>query len=154
MSEPRQSSAIGGILIGLLSAALMAPAAALGEDQAFIRTADSAELEWGPCPDFMPDGCAIAVLQGNPAEPNADVFFRLPAGATAPFHRHASAERMVLVSGEMQVRYEGQEPVVLKTGTYAYGPPRLPHDATCRSATDCVLFIAFEEPVDAVAVED
>ena len=154
MSEPRQSSAIGGILIGLLSAALMSPAAALDEDQAFIRTADSAELEWGPCPEFMPAGCAIAVLQGNPAEPNADVFFRLPAGATVPLHRHASAERMVLVSGEMQVRYEGQEAVVLKAGTYAYGPPRLPHDATCRSATDCVLFIAFEEPVDAVAVEE
>ncbi|HUD97509.1 MAG TPA: cupin domain-containing protein [Woeseiaceae bacterium] len=154
MSEPKQLSAIGRILFGLLSTALLAPVAALGDEHAFIRTADSAELEWGPCPEFMPEGCAIAVLQGNPAEPNADVFFRLPAGATAPLHRHASAERMVLVSGEMQVRYEGQEPVVLKTGTYAFGPPRLPHDATCRSATDCVLFIAFEEPVDAVAVED
>ena len=59
--------------------------------------------------------------------------------------------RMVLVSGELQVDYDGQDPVVMRPGTYAYGPARLPHSATCRSAEPCVLFIAFEQPVDAVA---
>jgi hypothetical protein len=41
-------------------------------------TPDDADLDWGPCPEFMPDGCALAILQGDPAQPNADVFFRLP----------------------------------------------------------------------------
>jgi quercetin dioxygenase-like cupin family protein len=58
---------------------------------------------------------------------------------------------MLLVSGEMQVQYEGQEPVVMKAGTYAYGPAGLRHAATCSSDQDCILFIAFEEPVDAIA---
>ncbi len=56
---------------------------------------------------------------------------------------------MVLVSGEMRVNYEGQQPEVLQAGTYAYGPPEVPHTASCESSEPCVLFIAFEEPVDA-----
>lgn len=135
----------------VLVAGLTAQAPVSADEVAFIRTVDSTDIAWGPCPEFMPQGCALAVLQGNPAERNADVFFKLPAGTTAPLHWHTSAERMVLVSGEMTVQYAGQESVVMKAGMYAYGPARLQHVATCSSDQDCVLFIAFEEPVDAIA---
>jgi quercetin dioxygenase-like cupin family protein len=145
---------LSGVTVMALVAGLAAHSPVLAEDDAFIRTADSAEIAWGPCPEFMPEGCALAVLQGNPAERNADVLFKLPAGATAPLHWHSSAERMVLIAGEMRVQYEGQDAVVLTAGTYAYGPARLRHDATCSSAHDCILFIAFEEPVDAVAADE
>ncbi len=125
-----------------------------GDGRAFVRTVDDPELEWVPCPDFLPDDCRIAVLQGDPEEPNADIFFRLQPGTTADYHQHTSAERMVLISGEMEVDYDDQEPVHLRPGTYAYGPARLPHTARCLDQEDpCVLFIAFEEPVDAVPVE-
>jgi anti-sigma factor ChrR (cupin superfamily) len=97
----------------------------------------------------MPPGCNIAVLHGDPAQPNADVFFRVPGKAVIPSHWHTSAERMVLVSGEMRVAYTGQTPSTLRPGTYAYGPSKLQHSATCTSASPCVLFIAFEGPVDA-----
>lgn len=134
--------------------ALGAPGSALPDERAFTRTADSADLGWGPCPAFMPDDCRIAVLHGDPAEPGADVFFKLPAGRSVPAHWHHSAERMVLVSGEMRVTYAGQMPVTLKAGTYAYGPAEAEHDATCTSDEDCVLFIAFEKPVDAIPTGD
>lgn len=114
---------------------------------------DDPALQWGPCPGFMPEGCAIAVLQGDPAEPNADVFFKVPGGAEIAAHWHTSAERMVLVSGRMTVRYEGQPSVQLERGSYAYGPPRAVHSARCAEGEDCVLFIAFEHPVDAVPAE-
>ncbi len=158
MTEQRRTSLISLILTGLVALAVVAglafPARVFADEGAFTRTADSTAIEWRLCPEFMPAGCALAVLQGNPAERNADVFFKLPAGTTAPLHSHSSAERMVLVSGEMQVRYEGEAPAVLKVGTYAYGPAQLPHDATCISDQDCVLFIAFEEPVDANPVRE
>ena len=115
-------------------------------------TFQDAALQWGPCPPMMPEGCAIAVLHGDPAQPNADVFLKVPGGASVPRHRHTSAERMVLVSGEMRVIYDGQEEAVLRPGSYAYGPPGLPHAATCAEGEPCVLFIAFELPVDAVAM--
>ena len=136
-----------------LSVALVATcAAARGQSPAapaVSRTPQDAQLQWGPCPEFMPKGCGIAVLHGDPAKPNADVFFRVPGGAAIAAHWHTSAERMVLVSGEMKVTYTGQKPATLRPGTYAYGPAKAPHEATCTSTGPCVLFIAFEGPVDA-----
>jgi quercetin dioxygenase-like cupin family protein len=139
------------VLPFILTCALAsATVAAETHDRAHTWRTGDANLEWGPCPDFMPEGCRIAVLQGNPEEPNADVFFRLPGNSTAPHHHHTSAERMVLVEGEMEVDYDGQDPVRLQQGSYAYGPPLLAHTASCVSSEPCVLFIAFEEPVDAI----
>jgi uncharacterized RmlC-like cupin family protein len=57
---------------------------------------------------------------------------------------------MVLVSGELHVTYDGHKTAVLKPGSYAYGPAKLPHQADCKSKGPCILFIAFESPVDAV----
>jgi uncharacterized RmlC-like cupin family protein len=59
---------------------------------------------------------------------------------------------MVLVAGELHVTYDGQKTVVLKPGTYAYGPAKRPHKGACVSASPCVLFIAFESALDAVPV--
>lgn len=140
--------------VALLTVSLLGLTPALAQDRAVSWTAEDPELEWLPCPAFMPDGCGIAVLQGNPSEQNADIFFRLPADTTAPRHWHTSAERMILVAGELHVDYDDQEPVVMEPGTYAYGPAKLPHEASCVSEDDCILFIAFEEPVDAMPTEN
>jgi quercetin dioxygenase-like cupin family protein len=121
-------------------------------EPALARAAGDSALQWGPCPEFFPAGCQIAVLHGDPARPNADVFFRVPAGYQLPAHWHTSAERMVLVAGELQVAYDGQPPVQLKPGMYAYGPARAVHRGRCTSEAPCVLFIAFEGPVDATPV--
>lgn len=120
-------------------------------DTALAAAANDPKLQWGPCPDFMPKGCGIAVLHGDPSKSNADVFFKIPAKTQAPQHWHTSAERMVLVSGQLKVSYDGQPTVTLKPGMYAYGPPRHAHSAMCVSDDDCILFIAFESPVDAIA---
>ena len=114
-----------------------------------VHTQSDQSLQWGPCPDFMPDGCQIAILHGDPAKKNTDLFFKVPANTDIPNHSHTSVERMVLVSGEMEVTYEGEETQKIKTGNYAFGPAKKPHTAKCGDAGPCVLFIAFEEPLDA-----
>lgn len=113
-----------------------------------LKQADPA-LSWGDCPAIFPPGCKIAVLHGDPAKPGADVFLRVPAGYVIPAHWHTSAERMVLVSGSLDVTYAGHPTARLETNDYAYGPAKLPHVAKCRSATPCTLFIAFDQAVDA-----
>lgn len=120
-------------------------------EPALARTMDDADIVWGACPPFLPEGCGLAVLHGDAAKPNADVFLRLPPRSPLPMHWHSSAERMILVSGELRVTYQGQPEVVLKAGGYAYGPAKRPHEGSCASDEACVLFIAFEGPVDAVA---
>ena len=122
-------------------------------EQAITQTADDAQLKWGPCPPFLPKGCGIAVLHGDPAKDNVDVFFKVPAKSTIPLHWHTSPERMVLVAGELHVTYDGQKKAVLKPGMYAYGPAKKPHNGYCASKVPCVLFIAFESPLDAVPIE-
>jgi ChrR-like protein with cupin domain len=107
-------------------------------------------LEWGPCPEFFPAGCKIAVVHGDPARPNVDIFFKVPGNYDLPAHWHTSPERMTLLSGEMDVNYQGQATTKLETGMYAYGPAKAVHHGRCISDEPCVLFIAFEEPLDAV----
>lgn len=138
--------------IALLAASTWASAAEPAAEAAISHTIADAHLQWGRCPDFIPKGCAIAVVHGDPAKPNVDVFFKVPSGMTIPNHTHTSAERMVLVSGRLEVTYEGQAPMTMKTGTYAYGPAGKAHKATCAKGPDCVLFIAFESPLDATPV--
>ena len=123
-----------------------------GPQVAITRTVAS-NLQWGACPPIFPAGCQIAVLHGNPAQPNADVFLRVPGGATLPAHSHTSAERMILVEGKLSVRYKGAAAEILTPGEYAYGPASLPHEATCQGDKPCTLFIAFEGPVDAHAFD-
>lgn len=143
-------------LIAAVSLTALASALALSGNAFAGSTApaaiayDDPAIEWGPCPEFIPAGCRIAVLQGNPAERNTDIFFKLPPDTRVPHHLHTSAERMVLVSGEFHVDYDGHPTVVMRPGTYAYGPAGLPHTAYCAGGDPCVLFIAFEEPVDAI----
>lgn len=139
-------------MISSASLILLSPVI-LAAEPALAYTFRDTQLKWGPCPDFIPKGCEIAVLHGDPAKENADVFFKVPANFTIPNHWHTSAERMVLVSGELQVTYEGQQTTTLKSGMYAYGPAKRPHRAVCAKGDPCVLFIAFEAPVDAVPVE-
>lgn len=122
-------------------------------EPALAFTFKDTQLKWGPCPAFIPKGCEIAVLHGDPSKPNVDVFFKVPANFTIPSHWHTSPERMVLVSGKLDVTYEGQKTATLRTGTYAYGPAKLPHKAVCAKGAPCVLFIAFESPLDATPTE-
>lgn len=140
----------------LLVVSALAGSAALANppthEPALNRTAEDASLRWAPCPPFLPEGCGIAVLHGDPAKDNVDVFLTVPARSTLPLHTHTSAERMVLVAGELHVTYRGQRTAVLKPGAYAYGPAGKPHEGFCASTVPCVLFIAFESPLDAVPI--
>ena len=109
-------------------------------------------IKWGACPPFLGDGCKIAVIHGDPAKENLDIFFKVPADYAIPHHWHTSAERMILVSGNMTVTYDNQKSELIKTGMYAYGPSKRPHTAYCEKGDECVLFIAFEEPLDAFEI--
>ena len=97
-------------------------------EPAIAYSIDDDSLQWGPCPAFFPAGCEIAVLHGDPAKPNVDIFFKVPGNYDFPAHSHTSAERMTLLSGVMNVNYRGQPTTKLKTGMYAYGPAKAVHD--------------------------
>ena len=141
------------IFLSLLTSTLVAVSAGAADEAALVLSYDDIALKWGPCPPFIPEGCQIAVLHGDPAKENLDVFFKVPADFAIPHHWHTSAERMILVSGKMTVTYDNQKSEVITKGMYAYGPSKHPHKAYCEKGDEpCVLFIAFEEPLDAFEV--
>ena len=111
-------------------------------------------IEWGKCPPFMPDGCRLSTLHGDLSQPNTDVLFKLEGKTDAPKHWHNSPERMILLSGELEVTYDGETTQSMKVGDYAYGPAKKPHFARCVSEEACVLFIALQNPLDAFEVTD
>jgi len=147
MKQPRLAVFLSTLILTVLSPPVFTSEAAVSIDPT------DASRAWGPCPEFMPAGCEIAVLHGDPAKPNVDILFRVPGDSIIPTHGHTSAERMILLSGELEVTYEGQETVTMREGSYAYGPAEVLHDAYCLPGDACVLFIAFEEPLDAFPVE-
>lgn len=145
----------GSLLFSLLMfAGSPAFAQAPASEAAIAIATRGADVKWGPCPDPLPKGCQLAVLHGDPAQPNADVLLKLPGNSKVPKHTHTSAERIILMSGTVHATYDGQPRAVLKPGMYAYGPAGKPHVASCVSRAPCVLFIAFEQPVDIKLVED
>ena len=123
-------------------------------ESSVLKSIADAPLQWGPCPPFMPEGCNIAVLHGDPSKEKADVLFRVKGKSSIPNHWHSSAERMVLLSGKMEVTYRGEETSTMKLGNYAFGPAKKPHTAKCVSKDPCILYIGFNEPVDAFAIEE
>lgn len=128
--------------------------AALAEGSSKISlvfSPDSPALNWQPCPDFLP--CQFAVLHGELGDNNMDIFLKFPSKAKVPFHTHTSTEHMILIAGEFHTTYEGQDRVVLRAGDYAYGPAKLPHDGFCASKVECVMFVAYDTPLDAIPYE-
>lgn len=116
---------------------------------AFTYAMNDERITWHDCPAFFAKGCKLGILQGDPAKPNSDVVFKTPGNYDLPEHWHTSAERMVLISGEMDLTYKGQETIQMTAGMYIYGPPKVSHTGRCVSAEPCELFIAFEGPIDA-----
>ena len=139
-------------LTSLAFVLLFALSSLQAKEPALAYKYDDKRLQWGPCPPFIGKGCEIAVLHGDPAKNNLDIFFKVPGDFKIPHHWHTSAERMTLVSGNMTVTYDEQDAELLETGMYAYGPSKRPHTAYCEKGDPCVLFIAFEEPLDAFEI--
>ena len=141
------------LTVSFLSITVLAQESSVtGEELSVLKTIDDSGLEWGPCPPFMPEGCAIAVLHGDPSKVNVDVLFKVEANSDIPNHWHNSPERMILLSGELKVTYEGEKTQTMKIGSYAYGPSKKPHTAKCGNDGPCIIFIAFEKPLDAFEI--
>lgn len=124
------------------------------EERSVVKRVSDPTLVWGACPEFMGEGCNIAVIHGDPSQSNSDILFKVTGDFHIPNHWHTSAERMILLTGKMTVTYEGEESQVLLPGRYAYGPAKKPHTAYCHKGEPCILFIAFEAPIDAFAIKE
>jgi quercetin dioxygenase-like cupin family protein len=146
----RSAVRIGAPLIFLLATVTGAQA----QDAPLALTPNDPTLEWIPCGEFIPPECQAAILRLGPDGKDSDVLYRIPANMDLPAHWHSSPERMILISGEFHIDYDGHAPLVMRAGSYAWGPPRVPHSARCGNQGTCFLFVAFVDPPDGFPVGD
>lgn len=111
------------------------------------------DVVWSPAPPAFP-GCSVTILNGEINKSRLDFFFRIESKTEVVRHTHNSAERMILVQGNLEVQYDGEDATVLKPGMYAFGPAKKPHRAKCLSSKPCILFVAMNEPFSAEALSD
>jgi hypothetical protein len=91
LTRIRMISTIGTLLgCAVVLAAIAQDAPGSAAPRALTFSANDPTLAWSACPAPFVTGCEIAVLQGDPAKPNADVYFRIPGGYTIPPHTHTS----------------------------------------------------------------
>ena len=109
---------VAAAVLGLVGSTTCAASVAQIAQEKPLALTPAAVTAWGPCPPIFPTGCQISVLHGDPAKPNADVFLRVPGGYEIPAHSHTSPERMVLVEGQLRVRYDGAAETMLSVGQY------------------------------------
>ena len=80
-------------------------------------------MPWKPCPQNLPSGCEIAVLEGDPRAVGLfTVRFRLSDEFVMPPHSHPRDERVTVLKGRMAVAFgvdgSRQEAVEFGPGDY------------------------------------
>ena len=73
------------------------------DPQLLVRNED---VVWKPCPPNLPEGCEMAVLEGDPRKPMLfTVRFRATKGFLMAPHSHPNNERVTVISGEVGVGF-------------------------------------------------
>jgi len=124
-----------------------------GQVQHVVRADDTA---WRPCPPTLPDGCEIAVLDGNPrAEDLFTMRFRVAETLVMPPHYHLKDERVTIISGTAAVAFGGDserdDATEFGTGDYYVNARNAVHTVWIEGPT--VLQITGIGPWDAIPVQ-
>ncbi|MEO8505514.1 MAG: cupin domain-containing protein [Acidobacteriota bacterium] len=145
----RGAPAVARFAISLLSSLSLFSSSALRAEPPAVT---STHPSWAPCLPFVPKGCEVAVLRGDPNRTGSQVLYRMPANFAVPSHWHTSAERTVLVSGKLRLKYDGSAPEILAPGDSVESPGKMPHAAFCFKGAPCVVLVEYSLPFDAVPV--
>jgi hypothetical protein len=125
-----------------------------GEVQHVVRSADT---PWKPCPETLPLGCEMAVLDGSPQV--ADLFtvrFRVRETFVMPPHWHPKDERVTVISGSVAVAFgadaERQDATEFGSGDYYVNARSAVHQVWIEGPT--VIQITGIGPWQAVPVQE
>ncbi|WP_024518600.1 cupin domain-containing protein [Bradyrhizobium sp. Tv2a-2] len=101
---------------------------------------NASQVEWGPAPNFVPEGAQIAVLSGDPSKDGLYVVrLKLPAGYKIAAHNHPTTEMVTVISGDFHIgmgdKLDEQKTTLLTAGGYAEAPAKMNHFAWASSPT-------------------
>jgi len=90
------------------------------------------DIRWQPCPPMIPKGCQMAILEGDPRQPDLfTVRFRLSEQFIMTPHTHPKDERVTILSGEVRVAFglgaTRQDAALFRDGDYYVNAPDAIH---------------------------
>ncbi len=132
-------------VMGLLSLPwLVAPASGQQDDKPIVQNTPPEKFQKVP---NLPDCITAAVEQGDPAKGASVLLVKGTGGCKAPWHFHTPNEQLMMVSGVGRVERKGEQAVSLRTGGFAYAPPKHVHQFTCVGGP-CSFFLHSDAPFD------
>jgi hypothetical protein len=102
---------------------------------------DPAKIQWGACPDGLPAGCKMAVLQGDPGKSGEEFTVRalFPNGYQIMPHFHPTQENLTIISGRFHVgmgdKFDKAATQPLPAGGFGYMGPKMHHFAYAEGDT-------------------
>lgn len=101
---------------------------------------NASQVEWGPAPNFVPEGAELAVLSGDPSKDGLYVIrLKMPAGYKIAAHNHPTTEMVTVISGDFHLgmgdKLDEEKSVLLTTGGYAEAPAHMNHYAWLSTPT-------------------
>ena len=99
------------------------------------------DIEWGPCPPFLPPGGMCTVIEGDPQVPNALFTLRskLPDNYKIAPHFHPTDEHITVISGTFAMglgkAFDEKALKPMRTGSFMVMPKGAPHFALTRGET-------------------
>lgn len=117
------------------------PAAAVGATMTTHLMVTPADVKWSDGPPSLPAGAKMAVIEGDPALPNAlfTLRLKLPADYKVMPHFHPADEHITVISGAFWMGMGGTHDVAklkeLPTGAFAVMPVGHSHFAMTKAET-------------------
>jgi quercetin dioxygenase-like cupin family protein len=93
-----------------------------------------------------------AVEQGDPSSGPSTFLVKGTKGCEVPMHFHTPTEQVMMVSGTARMEMKGDQPRIMKAGTFATTPSRHPHHFTCTSA--CRFYVISDGVFDIHYIDD
>ncbi|MDH5610519.1 MAG: cupin domain-containing protein [Cyclobacteriaceae bacterium] len=109
------------VLTGMASAPLSAQVGEMNFPEGTVQHVVLAnDIQWKPCPPNLPQGCEIAVMEGNPKESGLfTIRFKITGEFIMPPHTHPKDERVTVLQGKAYVAF-GKG--ATKEGAKEFGP--------------------------------
>lgn len=109
-----------------------------GPDHHLIYTSDG--IDWQDAPASLEEGIQVAVLEGDPAEPEIFTMrIKFPDGGYISPHWHPNVERVTVISGTFLLgsgeEMDPDNTERLETGSYTSMPPEMVHYAIADGET-------------------
>ena len=131
------------VVVALAAIVVGGSSAAAQEAGSMVLVPSGAAVPWQNDPPGLPKGAQIAVLAGDPGKPGPFVLrVRFPPGTVVAPHRHAPAENLTVLSGDL---YHGMGEKLdkahgdwLQPGGFVFLPAMMPHSVWTAGAESVV----------------